>query len=193
MDTQEIRTLKILEEIDQDQAPSQRDLANKLNISLGLVNSFIKRLVNKGYFKATTIPRNRVRYMLTPKGVAEKSRLTYEYIRYSFRFYKETRQRMKTLFADFEAQGVQTVAFYGAGELAEIAYISMQETGITLVAVFDETKAGRRFVNFDVESVHALSAYRFDRILITVQEDLQPVIGSLRDNGITTEEIVFLQ
>lgn len=193
MDTKDIRTLKILEEIDQDQPPSQRDLAIKLNISLGLVNSFIKRLVSKGYFKATTIPSNRVRYMMTPKGVAEKTRLTYEYIRFSFRFYKEARQKMKSLFAGFEAQGVQTVAFYGAGELAEIAYLSMQETGLALIAVFDEKRAGRRFVSLDVESIQALNSYHFDKIFITVQEDLHWVIGNLRDSGVTTEKIAFLQ
>ena len=72
MDQQDIRTLKILEEIEEDQSPSQRAIARKLNISLGLANSFITRLVNKGYFKITNIPANRVKYILTPKGTAEK-------------------------------------------------------------------------------------------------------------------------
>ena len=51
MDPIDLRTLKILEKVDNDGAPSQRDLARDLNISLGLVNSFIKRLVKKGFFK----------------------------------------------------------------------------------------------------------------------------------------------
>ena len=62
MDPKDLRTLKILEKIDNDVVPSQRDLARDLNISLGLVNSFIKRLVKKGYFKARHIPKNRMRY-----------------------------------------------------------------------------------------------------------------------------------
>ena len=57
MDAQDIRTLKIFEEIESDQAPSQRELAQKLNVSLGLVNSFVKRLAHMGYFKVTTIPK----------------------------------------------------------------------------------------------------------------------------------------
>ena len=61
MDTQDIRTLKILEEIEGNKTPSQRYLSDQLNISLGLVNSFIKRLAQKGYFKVTAIPRNRVK------------------------------------------------------------------------------------------------------------------------------------
>jgi len=72
MDTQDIRTLKLLEEIDKDYTQSQRDLSNKLDISLGLVNSFVKRLANKGYFKITMIPKNRVKYILTQKGLWKK-------------------------------------------------------------------------------------------------------------------------
>jgi len=94
METQDLRTLKILEEIDNEHTPSQRELAQKLDISLGLVNSFIKRLVNKGYFKITHIPKNRVRYLLTPQGAAEKTRLTYAYIHYSYEFYRRSRQNM---------------------------------------------------------------------------------------------------
>ena len=61
MDNQDLRTLKILEEIDKENAPSQRELAKELNISLGLVNSFIKRLVKTGYFKITNIQKNRIK------------------------------------------------------------------------------------------------------------------------------------
>ena len=98
MDPKDIRTLKILEKVDNDIVPSQRDLARDLNISLGLVNSFIKRLVKKGYFKARHIPKNRMRYFLTPKGASEKTRLTYEYIQYSYNFYKEARQKLRALY-----------------------------------------------------------------------------------------------
>ena len=74
MDPKDIRTLKILEKVDNGMSPSQRDLAGDLNISLGLVNSFIKRLVKKGFVKITTIPKKRIKYILTPRGAAEKTR-----------------------------------------------------------------------------------------------------------------------
>jgi len=77
MDPKDIRTLKILEQVDNGKTPSQRDLAGELNISLGLVNSFIKRLVKKGFVKIRTVPKKRLKYILTPHGAAEKSRLTY--------------------------------------------------------------------------------------------------------------------
>ena len=117
MDHHDIHALRILEEIEKDSSQSQRELARKLNISLGLVNSFIKRLAHKGYFKITTIPRNRARYVLTPKGFAEKTRLTYEFIQYSFRFYKTAREKLKALLATLEEGHVERVAFYGASDL----------------------------------------------------------------------------
>ena len=114
MELKDIRTLKIIEEIEKDYAPSQRELASELNISLGLVNSFIKRLAKKGYCKITTIPKNRVKYILTPKGAAEKTRLTYKYIQYSYKFYKDARKKLRKQFKDLEEQGVHCIVFYGA-------------------------------------------------------------------------------
>src|SRR5210317_2428486 len=118
MDQDELRTLKLLEAVDSREPPTQRELARDLNISLGLVNSFIKRLAKKGYFKIGHLPKNRVRYILTPRGIAEKSRLTYEYIQYSFKFYKDARQKLRDLYAELETQGVRCIVFYGAGDLA---------------------------------------------------------------------------
>ncbi|MGB5985839.1 MAG: winged helix-turn-helix transcriptional regulator, partial [Desulfobacterales bacterium] len=65
MDNLELRTLRLLEVLEGNQILSQRELARKLDVSLGLVNSFVRRLAQKGYFKITTIPQNRVRYILT--------------------------------------------------------------------------------------------------------------------------------
>ena len=128
MDVQELRTLKILEAFDTDTSPSQRYLSEKLNISLGLVNAFLKRLAQKGYFKITTIPRNRVKYILTPKGAVEKTRLTYEYIHYSLKYYIDIRHKIRQTLKDMEAQGFHDIVFYGTGELAEITHVSLKET-----------------------------------------------------------------
>ena len=142
-------------------------MAKNLNISLGLVNSFIKRLAHKGYFKITNIPANRVKYILTPNGAAEKSRLTYEYIRYSFQLYKIAREKLRFLIADLEKKGVRRLAFYGAGDLAEIAYLSLQESSIEFVAVVDEEKKGEKFLGYTVEDPSRLQEFEFDRLLLT--------------------------
>lgn len=167
MDQQELRTLRLLEEIDKEETPSQRDLSRKLNISLGLVNSFVKRLAQKGYCKITTIPRNRVRYLLTAKGAAEKTRLTYEYIQSSILYYRNALHKVKELFGDLSKNGVQNIAFYGVSDLAEISYLIMKENSIELSGIFDDKLAGNTFLKRTVVGNDQLDRIPFDRILIT--------------------------
>ena len=190
MDPKDIRTLKILEKVDNEIVPSQRDLARELNISLGLVNSFLKRLVKKGYFKARHIPKNRMRYYLTPRGASEKTRLTYEYIQYSYNFYKEARQKLRDLYSGLEKQGVSRIVFYGAGDLAEIAYLSLQETNIELVAVFDDEKIGKRFMRYTVVHPDRLTWLSFDRILITSMISAELILQKVSALGISEGSVV---
>ncbi len=192
MDTQDLRTLKLLEEIEGDRAPSQRDLATRLNISLGLVNSFMKRLAQKGYFKITNIPRNRVHYMLTPKGAAEKTRLTYEYIQYSFQFYKGARHKLRTLFKQFEKQKINRVVFWGTGELAEIAYLSLQGTRISLVAIADDRNDGKKFLGYRVIDTASIAALTFDRILVTSMESKGEAMKTILNHGLPRSSIKLL-
>jgi len=192
MDHRDLRTLKLLEEIENNHAPSQRDLARKLNISLGLVNAFVKRLAHKGDFKITTIPKNRVMYILTPKGIAEKTRLTYDYIHFSFQFYRKARAKLQDIFTRIEEQGGDSVIFYGAGELAEIAYISLQETAIRLVAVLDDGRAGESFLGFTLESVDAIRKYAFDKVVLTEMETGAQKLETLLSKGIPHHKIAVM-
>ena len=191
MDNQDIRTLKILEEIENDRTPSQRDLAKKLNVSLGLINSFVRRLGQKGYFKITTIPKNRVRYILTPKGATEKTRLTYEYVQQSFHFYKHARRKLRDIFLQFEKQQIYKIIFFGIGELAEIAYISLQETKIKLVAIVDEKQTGEKTLGLKVIKPSEIKTLTYDRILITSSEPTDRLLKSLLDQGITRNRIIL--
>ena len=193
MDKTDIRTLKILEEIDNDHTPSQRDLSKKLNISLGLVNSFVKRLANKGYFKINNIPKNRVKYILTPKGAAEKTRLTYQYIQYSLEFYRNARGNLHKLFEYLITQGVRRVIFYGTGDFAEIAFICLQETSIQLLAVVDDNKIGEKFLGGVVKDPATLNSLSYDRILITSLIPKDKMLEKLLEQGIPQSKVVVLE
>lgn len=193
MDKQDLRTLQLLEEIEKNHISSQRELARKMNVSLGLTNSFIKRLSHKGYFKITAIPKNRIKYMLTPMGFAEKTRLTYEYIQYSYKFYKSARQKLRKLFKGFMEEDVHDIVFYGAGDFAEIAYVSLQETSIDLVAVVDDHKVGRNFIKKKITHPDLLNSLSFDRILITIVQSQEKIIKSIIDKGIPSYKVVYLE
>ena len=193
MNPVDIRTLHLLEEIEKNHSPSQRQLARQLDISLGLVNSFIKRLALKGYFKVTHIPKNRVRYILTPKGAAEKSRLTYEYIKLSYVFFKDARKKMQKLLNHLESQGVKRVIFFGATELAEIAYLSLQYTNIELAAVLDDHRVGKKFFNHTVQAADVLESAIFDKILLTTSEFADFIADRLKKFGIDKDCVVTVQ
>jgi len=193
METQDIRTLKILEKVQDENPPSQRDLARELNISLGLVNSFIKRLVLKGYVKATTIPRKRIKYILTPKGMTEKTRLTYNYIQYSYQFYRTSRQKLRRLFADLESQGVRRIVFFGASDLAEIAFVSLLETTLDLVAVVDDRRLGKKVLGREIIDSRRLAQILFDRIVVTDDTYRDPILNTLMLSGVTRSEVVFVE
>jgi len=194
MDHQDIRTLKILEELEGNQAPSQRYLSSQLDISLGLVNSFLKRLAQKGYFKATAIPRNRVKYVLTPKGALEKSRLTYAYVQHSFKFYRDARKKLRETLIRLDRGGTKNIVFYGVGELAEIAYLSLQETNIDLLAIVEEEKqATTSFFKLKILPIEALKNLNFDKVLITKIDASGDSLNRLLKNGIKKEDIVTYQ
>jgi DNA-binding MarR family transcriptional regulator len=193
MDAKDIRTLKILEEVEKEKSQSQRDLARELNISLGLVNSFIKRLARKGFLKISTIPKNRIRYILTPKGAAEKSRLTYLYIQHSYKFYKEARQKLRDLYTDFEKIGIRRIVFYGASDLAEIAFVSLQETSLDLVAVVDDEKIGDRFMKYTVMDSVRLNTLIFDKILITSVNSKDAILQKIVGDGISQDYVTEIK
>jgi DNA-binding MarR family transcriptional regulator len=193
MDQEELRTLKLLEAVDSRNPPTQRELARDLDISLGLVNAFMKRLAKKGYFKITHIPKNRVKYLLTPKGAVEKSRLTYRYIRYSIGFYREIKEMLISLFSRLEDEGVEEIALYGCGEVAELAHLFLQNTSIKLAGVFDRNPDGKRFFGHKVRHCEKLTNGGYQYVLLTQTDDIQTHFDRLVDLGVKAERILHLR
>ena len=147
------RSFLLMEEISREEPLSQRELASRLGIALGLVNSYLKNLVAKGYVRIKSFPRNRYAYLLTPQGLAEKSRLAYQHLNYFTNLYRIARQDYLELFRSMEADGIGKVIFCGVDEVAEIAFLSLRETGIELVAVMDDGRAGEVFFDKPVVSL----------------------------------------
>lgn len=147
------RSFLLMEEIAKEEPLSQRELASRLGIALGLVNSYLKNLVAKGYVRIKTFPRNRYAYLLTPQGITEKSRLAYQHLNYFTNLYRIARRDYLHQFRALEADGIRKLIFCGVDEVAEIAYLSLRETGIELVAVMDDEHAGEEFFGKPVVSL----------------------------------------
>ncbi len=165
MNLQGQRDLLLLTELERDGAVTQRSLATKLGVALGLTNLYVKRLARKGYIKITTIPSHRVRYLLTPQGFAEKSRLTYLYMQYSLVYYRDMRSRLRDTLTRAAGDGVKRVVIYGTGELAEMAYLSLREMGMILVGFVDDGQQGS-FLSYPVWRSDALAEWEFDAVLL---------------------------
>lgn len=114
---------------------TQRSLAGRLDIALGLANALLKRCVSKGLIKIQNAPARRYAYYLTPKGFTEKSRLVAEYLETSLNFFRRARGQYEELFTALLNRGITRIAIAGSGELAEIALLSASAAGITVSAV----------------------------------------------------------
>ena len=191
MNLQDQRDLQLLSEVESNAAVTQRSLAKTLGVAVGLTNLYLKRLIRKGHIKITTIPRNRLKYLVTPRGMAEKSRLTYQYMQYSLSYYRKMRQRLHQVFLTLSNEGAKRIVIYGTGELAELAYLTLCEMDLTLVG-FVDGKRGTTFLSFPLWPTEALANWDFDAVLIADMADSKKIQSRLVGAGIPREKIIAL-
>lgn len=126
------RDLTLLEQIEQDPDATQASLAEQLGVAVGTVNWHLKRLVEKGYVKVRRMDRRKLRYLITPEGLALRAHLTLDYIRNSFRLYRLVRERMLAALDQAQAAGHTHLRLHGDGDVAEICRLTCLERGIDL-------------------------------------------------------------
>ncbi len=182
--------LSLLDAVSRDSTITQRSIADRLGIAVGLVNAYVRRCVEKGFIKITTAPLRRYAYYLTPVGFAEKSRLTMEYLATSLEFFRKARKECGTLLLDCHRNGWNRVVLLGAGELAEIAILSALEAKAEIVAVVDETRVGESCAGHTVTAAPPA----FDAVLVTDTrrpgESIAVGLGLIRSAGLDDERLL---
>ena len=128
-----IRELSLLEQVELDPDVNQAVLATQLGVAVGTVNWHLKRLVAKGYVKVQRAERKKLRYIITPEGIALRARLTVDYIERSFDVYRKTRSRVKKHLNTIRAAGFKKVRIVGEGDIADICRLSCLEQSIAVV------------------------------------------------------------
>jgi DNA-binding Lrp family transcriptional regulator len=191
MDIEARRDLKLLEAVEEDSRITQRNLASKLGIALGLTNIYLKRLVRKGYIKCVNVQSNRISYLITPRGITEKVRLTYEFMDYSLHLYGEVRQHLRGVLHECAATD-RRVAIFGCGEAAEIAYLSLKEFGLEPLAIFD-VAGGAEFLGMPVRSIAEHAEVPFDLIIIASLDGSGQQFDSLVKDGVPREKLFSLR
>ena len=89
----------VLRKIKSKPKSTQRELANELGFSLGKLNYCLKALKNKGLIKMKNFEKNPHKinyiYVLTPRGIAEKTKLTINFMKQKMKEYDELRKEIK--------------------------------------------------------------------------------------------------
>ena len=152
----------------------------------------MKNLVSKGYVTIKTIPAKRYSYYLTPKGFTEKTRLTYQLLQDYTNIYREARRDFQTLFHDLYMSGARKVVFAGVDEVAEIAYLSLQEVDIELAGAFDDVKKGSKFFKTVVMPFHEIHTMDYDRVVLSTFLRRDVVYQSLRENRVSEDRILAI-
>lgn len=129
----ELRELSLLEQIERDPDVNQATLATQLGVAVGTVNWHLKRLIAKGAVKVKRAERKKLRYIITPEGIALRARLTMDYIEHSLSLYRKTRQRVKEYLAEVRAAGYDRVRIVGEGDVADICRLTCLEQGVSVV------------------------------------------------------------
>ncbi len=159
--------LGLLESVERDGGKTQRRLAADLGIALGLVNAYLKRCIKKGLVKASEAPARRYVYYLTPQGLAEKSRLTVEYLSYSLVFFKQAKADCSALMRRAQERGQTRIVLAGQSDLAEVAAICAMDTNVTILAIVDPRSTNTTFLGRPVVATLAAVNEPFDAVLIT--------------------------
>lgn len=196
---------QILSEIEGSHALSQRSLASRLGIALGMTNLLVNRLVRKGWVRVSRVRPNRLAYFLTPKGIAEKAAMSQAYFQDSVRFYASARERVGRQLANLSAEwpagrrvaGRKSIVFLGTGEVTEIAYICLQETDLQLTGVID-FQGRSRFFGVPVHAAATLNAENIRTVVATggfivAFSDTEATRGFLERTGWSGVDVLWIQ
>ncbi len=125
--------LSLLEKIEKDPDVTQADLATQLGVAVGTVNWHLKRLISKGYVKVMRAERRKLRYIITPEGLAKRAMLAVDYIEQQFLLYRRIRGKVTEILNGLKEQGIHQVRIKGQGDVADICRLTCLEQEIKVV------------------------------------------------------------
>ena len=181
------RDLQVLDEIERESRISQRTIADRLGIALGLTNTVLRKLIHKGWITTRALPANRLAYYITPKGFTEKSRLVIEHVKNTVSFFYNVRvvinEKLRKL---KDEKKITTVAIFGTGVLAEAVYLSIKELELELAGIYDWSHAPERWMGMKV--IEPDGQITADAIVVTDLEGTDNQTGVFAgDNSIMIE------
>jgi DNA-binding MarR family transcriptional regulator len=164
--------MHLLYEIDSQPDSSQRTLAARIGIALGLTNILIRKLVERGYIRVSQAGWKRWVYTLTPAGISHKTRLTVSYIQRFIGHYQQVRQLLGEEIASMDLHAESRIAVCGADSASEIVYLALRELEIEEIDFYGkDPMPGQRFVGMPLRDVKTLDPEAYDKVIVTQLED----------------------
>ena len=142
--------LDTLLEIKDNPSLSQRSLAYKLNISLGLTNAILQNLIHRGWVKAQKMTGRKILYLITPKGMVQATNFIYDRVRETQHYYQYAKDLLTTHFTNLYDKGTRRAAVYGTGQLAEITYLSLLDSPLKLHSILTDDSSKKKFLGHEV-------------------------------------------
>lgn len=170
------RELYLLTEVDKDPKVSQRELAKRVGIALGLTNMLVRNLAQKGYVRVTKAGWKRFVYTLTPAGVSRKLNLTIDYIQRFLGYYRNVRQNLREQLEPLGLNQESRIAIYGTGEFAELVYLALKEFGIEEIDIFGPLESvDSKFLGMQVLGVGMLNQENYDKVILAILGDTDAI------------------
>jgi DNA-binding MarR family transcriptional regulator len=193
----EMRDLRLLEELERNPITSQRELSHKFGIALGVTNACLGRMARRGWIRMRGLNHRRIGYYLTPKGFAEKAKLTLHMISCTVQHYSELKKIISKRLLEMQRDGLQRIVFYGLSDEMEVAYITLQGVNLKLVGIVedDEKFQPQIIFGYELEPVSRIKELKPDCILITSLAQNDQKKGRVRkiygSNSICIKDICF--
>ncbi len=179
---QEMRELNLLQELEKNPIISQRELSNKFGIALGVTNACLKRMVGRGWIRITGFNHRKIGYYLTPRGFAEKAKLSLHLISWTVEHYSALKDVIGRKLLEMQNMGVERIVFYGVSDEMEVAYITLQGVNLKLVGIVeDEDRMNQKEVfGFEIKEVGQVETLGPDAVLITSLAGQEERVEKLR-------------
>lgn len=185
------RELDILTQLEDAPEISQRDLATRAGIALGLTNLVLRTLVQKGYVRMSKTTWKRWLYSLTPDGFSHKIHLTVGYIRRVLDDYQGVRNTLRQELKPLALNEESSVALCGSGDFAELVYLGLKELGIEELDIFEtDGRVGGKFLRIPIHDIATLRPGHYDRVLVASLVDVEKTATELKELGVTPEQLV---
>ena len=181
----------MLSEVETTPDITQRQLAQKVGIALGLTNTLLRNLTKKGYIRVAQASWKKRLYTLTPDGFSHRVHLMTTFVHRFLEHYQSVRQTLREQLEPLLLHEESRVAIYGTSEFAEIVFLALKEFGIEEIDAFGpQSSVGTKFLGLTVKDISTFQSERYDRVMIAVLSEPEIIARHLGEQGASQDQLV---